>query len=277
MKEIGGFELGKVLGKGAYAPVRLGIHKETHQKAAVKMYDRMKEDQLKISIIEREVKILHKLKHPGIVRILKYHIGPKYICLIMEFGGNQSLNDLVAKQPHMRMSEETAKPLVKQVIEALAYCHKNSVYHRDIKLDNILVDEDMRIKLIDFGFSEVIEKGQKSTSYCGAFAFFAPEILQKQPFFPEYSDIWAVGVLIYRMIAGFFPFQDEDASELGKKISGIKIFYPPYFSESLTNLLKAIFKMPPTSRVTLVDVGHCLPRCSPRPGWLNLKLLINTP
>lgn len=255
MKEIGGFILGKELGKGAYAAVKVGVHKETKQRAAVKMYDRMKQNQLKLNIIIREVKNLCQLDHPSIIKVLGYYEGTKYICIIMEFGGSSSLLDIVNKSQHMRMAEDKAKPLIRQVIEALAYCHMKCIYHRDIKLDNILVDESGCIKMIDFGFSEKIAEGQKSTSYCGAPAFFAPEILNKQPFYPEYSDIWAVGVLIYRMIAGFFPFQDEDLHELGRKIAAIQIFYPVYFSESLTNLLKNIFKNPPTSRMTLSEVA----------------------
>lgn len=254
MKELGGYVLGKELGKGAYAAVKVGVHKDTKQKAAVKMYDRMKQNQLKINIIIQEVKNLSRLDHPNIVKVLGYYEGTKYICIIMEYGGILSLLDIVNKSQHMRMAEDKAKPIVRQVIEALAYCHKKNIYHRDIKLDNILVDETGSIKMIDFGFSEKVTEGQKSTSYCGAPAFFAPEILNKQPFFPEFSDVWAIGVLIYRMIAGFFPFQDEDLHELGRKIASIQIFYPVYFSDSLTSLLKSIFKNPPTSRQTLAQV-----------------------
>lgn len=254
MKELGGYVLGKELGKGAYAAVKVGIHKDTKQKAAVKMYDRMKQNQLKINIIIQEVRNLSRLDHPNIVKVLGYYEGTKYICIIMEYGGILSLLDIVNKSQHMRMAEDKAKPIVRQVIEALAYCHKKNIYHRDIKLDNILVDETGSIKMIDFGFSEKVTEGQKSTSYCGAPAFFAPEILNKQPFFPEFSDVWAIGVLIYRMIAGFFPFQDEDLHELGRKIASIQIFYPVYFSDSLTSLLKSIFKNPPTSRQTLAQV-----------------------
>jgi serine/threonine protein kinase len=206
------YQLGKILGQGTYAIVRVGTHIETNELAAIKIYDRFDQyNTIKLKNIKLEAYNLLHLNHPNIVKLLNYFESERYVCLIMEYGGSTSLNTFIEQQKNLKLSEEHARPLIKQIVSALAYLHGKSIAHRDIKLDNILIKDNI-IKLIDFGFSCPVEEHEKVAIFCGTPAYLAPEIIKNKPFHPLFSDIWAVGVLIYRMIGGFFPFQGTPLS-----------------------------------------------------------------
>ena len=138
--------------------------------------------------------------------MIQYFEGERYICLIMENGGRSRLYDFVKSQKNSRVDEKVAKPILRQVMSALSYCHSINVYHKDIKLENILINAEGKVKVIDFGFSIRMKDKKKTNKYCGSPAYSAPEIILNKPHLPEYADIWAVAVLIYHIIAGFLPF-----------------------------------------------------------------------
>lgn len=107
-----------------------------------------------------------------------------------------------------RLDEEEAKPVIYKLASAIQYLHNQNIVHRDIKLENILIIEENEPKLIDFGFSLRL-KTKKIRDYCGTPAYIAPEILKKRPFRPKPTDIWAFGVLCFKLVAGYFPFSGE--------------------------------------------------------------------
>ena len=117
------------------------------------------------------------------------------------------------------MPEYQAKNLFKQIIIALSYCHKKSIAHRDIKLENILLDKSKKeIKLIDFGFSTCIPNDKKIKMFCGTPSYMAPEIVMKSEYCGPPADMWASGVLLYALMNGQFPFKGQNDKELYKKI-----------------------------------------------------------
>ena len=255
LKELKGYKLGRFLGKGASAVVREATHGDTNLKVAIKIYDRFDQyNQFKKKSICSEKDNLKLMKHKNIVEMIDYYEGERYVCLIMEYGGSFSLQQYIKRQKDERLSERLAKPIVRQLVSALNYCHEMYIYHRDIKLDNILMDDDGVVKIIDFGFSTQMKPGEKAKNFCGSYAFASPEIIQNKPYLPQFADIWAMGVLIYFMIAGFFPFQDDSRQELCRKIVESNIYYPPYFSDQLTTLLKLILQSNPSSRIPLDQV-----------------------
>jgi len=132
---------------------------------------------------------------------------PQHLHLIMEYADQSTGIDIYVKKfPAKRLVEAEACYFLLQIAEALSYCKWKQVVHRDIKLENILIDQNSSVKLIDFGFSIVIAENQKLNVFCGTPSYMAPEIVNKQ----EYDfgvDIWALGVLFYKIVTGNFPFR----------------------------------------------------------------------
>jgi serine/threonine protein kinase len=117
------------------------------------------------------------------------------------------------------MDEVEAKFLFKQVISAIHYCHSRCITHRDIKLENILLnDKKDKVKLIDFGFSTCIPNDKKVKLFCGTPSYMAPEIVSKKDYTGPPADVWALGVLYYALLCGKFPFKGSNDKELYKRI-----------------------------------------------------------
>lgn len=130
----------------------------------------------------------------------------------MEFAENGSLLDRIKRNDHL--DEEQSRIFFSQICDGVGYCHDHGVVHRDIKCENLLLDKNMNIKLIDFGFSRKITNTELSDTFCGSFSYASPEILQNQPYQPKFSDIWAIGVVLFSMVFGKLPFDDSNHSKL---------------------------------------------------------------
>ena len=123
----------------------------------------------------------------------------------MEYAGSGDLLQYVKKRK--RLSEEESRRIFKQIVYGLAHCHCRSVLHRDIKLDNILLDKNGDVKICDFGVSRVIKRSQRITEQCGTPAYIAPEIISDRGYSGFDADIWSLGVLLFAMVSGTVPFK----------------------------------------------------------------------
>lgn len=216
IENLDNYIIGKRIGQGAYAVVRLGLHKELNQKIAVKIYEKLKliEPNRKKSV-KREMKIMEKLDHPNIAKLYEAFESPKQVFLIMEYVNGGSLHGYLKMKPNRQMPELEAKFLWRQVVQAIYYCHQRNVTHRDIKLENILLDETKTVaKLIDFGFSTCIPHERKVKIFCGTPSYMAPEIVSKIEYSGPPADIWALGVLLFALLCGKFPFRGQNDKEL---------------------------------------------------------------
>lgn len=128
----------------------------------------------------------------------------KAIYIVQEVGGSKSLSEFVREGKDKRLTENEARPLFRQLVSGMRYLHKLHVCHRDLKLTNILIDDDVNLKLIDFGFS-AIGNGIFKT-YCGTPSYMAPELVKKLEYSGKAVDIWAIGVILYKMVTGDYPF-----------------------------------------------------------------------
>lgn len=154
-----------------------------------------------------------------------------------------------------RMAESEACKIFQQIVEAVAYLHKTGIFHRDLKTENVIIDQFKKIKIIDFGFSIRAEPMQRLNLFCGTPNYMSPEIILKKEYYGGPSDIWALGVLLYVICAGQFPFKGKPAAkagkndkELHKKILGIELVYPTFFSSNLKSLIGTIMQYSPLSR-----------------------------
>ena len=158
------------------------------------------------------------------VKILDVVETNNHLNIIMEYLEGISLSSYLKTYPNNRAPEKQCRPIVKALAEALDYLHQRQVSHRDIKLENIILSEDLAPKLIDFGFSTCIEKNKRVKIFCGTPSYMAPEIVQKREYRGEPADIWALGVLTFVALTGIFPFKGATDQELYRKINAAE--YP---------------------------------------------------
>lgn len=202
------YVLEKCIGQGAYAKVYKAVYLPTDARIAIKLYMKSKaQDKLRQKSIKREIKILSKLKHENIVRFIDCFSTSENVYLVVELVDGTSLYELLKKQSNRRISESSARSIIKQVLLGLKYCHNRCVAHRDIKLENVIIAKDGSVKLIDFGFSTCIPNEKKIKMFCGTPSYMAPEIVQRKEYCGPPVDVWAVGILLFVLISGRFPFR----------------------------------------------------------------------
>ena len=165
------------------------------------------QDKLRQKSIKREIKILSKLKHENIVSFIDCFSTSEHIYLVIELVDGISLYEQLKKQANRRITESSARSIIRQVLYGLKYCHNRCVSHRDIKLENIIIAKDGSVKLIDFGFSTCIPNDKMIKMFCGTPSYMAPEIVQRKEYCGPPVDVWAVGILQFVLISGRFPFR----------------------------------------------------------------------
>ena len=181
-----------MLGKGAFGKVNLGMHKLTDALVAIKSINKefLEEERTRRRVV-REVSILKKINHQNIVRLYETYESVKHFLIVIELCSGGDLLNYVRKR--RKLSEDYAKYFFKQLVDALMYCHKKGVVHRDIKLDNILLDHHGRIKLCDFGVSRAVRRGEILQDQCGTPAYIAPEVLHNTGYSGKKTDTWSCG------------------------------------------------------------------------------------
>eukprot|EP00535_Pseudo-nitzschia_heimii_P010765 CAMPEP_0197195734 /NCGR_PEP_ID=MMETSP1423-20130617/31732_1 /TAXON_ID=476441 /ORGANISM="Pseudo-nitzschia heimii, Strain UNC1101" /LENGTH=427 /DNA_ID=CAMNT_0042649441 /DNA_START=109 /DNA_END=1392 /DNA_ORIENTATION=+ len=246
------------LGEGGFAIVYRCVHKDRRLSYAVKEvhnenYETSGEN------IKEEIDALKRLRDgPYIVRLLDVYRGPEETHLIMEqMKGGDLLARLCEKEV---FSESESRRISRKLIEAVFFCHKKRVAHRDIKLENILLTDrmdDTKIKLADFGCAHPFIPGKKSLkSLCGSPQYAAPELYMHENGYDERCDIWSTGVVIFVLLGGYAPFEGS-AMELPRIICEGYISFPQIYwdeiSENAKNLIKSLLVVEPEKRATLVD------------------------
>lgn len=255
--QLENFILGCEIGKGAYAIVRSGKNTENNMKVAVKIYDKGKlNTDSKLKNAEREIRILGKMNHPNIVKLFKTIENKNSLNLVMEFVSGSSLLVYLKSKQDRKVCEGEARKIFKQILLALEYCHRLNITHRDIKLENILIDHNQNIKLIDFGFSTCFSNEKKFRLFCGTPSYMSPEIVLKQESHGPPSDIWAAGIVLYVLTTGTFPFKANHSNELYLKIQKGNYFIPSTLSTDLHQLITSMLTLDPQKRPTASEAQN---------------------
>ena len=245
------FEILSELGKGGYSVVNLVRHIETGKKYALKCAMKIRKGKDRSNRTRQEIKILTKLKHSRIISLKGWFEDNDNIYLVLEYlsGGDLAhyfKNDLPTK--------EEAVHVMYQIIDAVKYCHKKSIVHRDIKLENILIDENMNIKLTDFGLSVVKRHNEKFKDEVGTARYTAPEILSGDGY-NESVDVWGIGVILFLLLTGKYPFDGSNRKNIFTRISEKRIDYSHYDLDSdEIHLLKRLLCKNPRYRIKLDDI-----------------------
>ena len=257
LNKINNYKMVKLLGKGSYGEVKLAIDKITMKKYAIKIYPKKTfEDPKKKSNIENEITILKQLDNINIMKLYEVIKTDKFQYLIMEYIDGISLLDIIKKEKNHYLEEKRALKIFKQILQAIDYCQSKNICHRDIKLENILTVKNDVVKLIDFGFAVMTNKETYQTLLCGSPSYMAPEIVKKEKYIAQYSDIWSLGVLLYSMLYGRFPFKGKTQKELFENIKKCEVVFPDdiKINEKIISLIKKIFVVSPIQRPSLKEI-----------------------
>jgi serine/threonine protein kinase len=201
----------------------------------------------------REAHMMMLLKHPNIVGLKDLVIQGPYFYILMDYvNGSQLLHYIVKRQ---RLSENRTRHFSRQIVSALDYLHRNSIAHRDLKIENIMVDKSGRnIKIIDFGLSNLFCPERQLTTFCGSLYFAAPELLKANPYTGPEVDIWSLGVVIFVMATGSVPFDDKSMPGLHDKIKKGHVHFPEHLNPECIDLLSKIFVVDPSKRIVMTDI-----------------------
>ncbi|EHK23941.1 uncharacterized protein TRIVIDRAFT_58043 [Trichoderma virens Gv29-8] len=277
---IGPWQLGKTLGKGSSARVRLCRHSITKQLAAVKIVNRrmayLVQDsslaalskwdsslpevngEMRVPVsIEREVAILKLIEHPNIMKLYDIWENRSEIYLILEYIDQGDLFTFINTKG--RLSEEVAVYFFRQMISAIAYCHSFNVCHRDLKPENILITADLQIKIADFGMAALHQTAtHRLATACGSPHYAAPELLKNRQYRGDRADIWSMGVILYAMLSATLPFDDPDLRVMMNKTKKGQYKMPDFLSPEAENLIDRMLQVNPDHRITMKQIWQHL-------------------
>uniref|UniRef100_A0AAY5EX68 Maternal embryonic leucine zipper kinase n=1 Tax=Electrophorus electricus TaxID=8005 RepID=A0AAY5EX68_ELEEL len=244
------YEVYETIGSGGFAKVKLGRHILTGEKVAIKIMDK-KDLGDDLPRVKMEMEAMKNLSHQHVCRL--YHIieTASRIYMVIEYcPGGELFDYIVAKD---RLSEEETRVFFRQIISALAYVHSQGYAHRDLKPENLLIDEGHNLKLIDFGLCARPKGGlgYELMTCCGSPAYAAPELIQGKAYIGSEADVWSMGVLLYALLCGYLPFDDDNCMVLYRKITSGHYKNPHWLSPGSILLLNQMMQVEPKRRLTV--------------------------
>ncbi|PVU90272.1 hypothetical protein BB559_000100 [Furculomyces boomerangus] len=259
---IGDYSVIKTVGSGSFGKVKKAVHDYTKHTVALKIISRSKLNHSDMAgRVNREIQYLKMLRHPHIIKLYEVISNPNDIIMVMEFAGGELFNYLVEKG---RMAEPDARRFFQQIISAVEYCHRRGIVHRDLKPENLLLDAFDNVKIADFGLSNIIKDGEFLKTSCGSPNYAAPEVINGKLYAGPDVDVWSCGVILYVMLCGKLPFDDENIPSLFKKISSGIFSTPSYVSFGAKELIHKMLIVDPLKRITISEI-----RKNP---WFNVDL-----
>jgi len=264
------YSLLKRIGEGVFGEVYMAKLKENGKQYALKKLSKSHPKFRQMSVF-REVSAGKMLEHKGIIHFEENFETASSVYLVMEYFGGYDLYTTLEERNYKPYSELTSKEIFKQLVEAMMHCHQKGIAHRDVKLENILMDKLGNIKLIDFGLCDFVNDVGNKTRLCvdsvGSPAYISPEILTGKPYDGFKADVWSCGVVLYALLFGCFPFSTSQYKLLVSGEPLVVQFPESRVSPCAKELLRSMLKLQPDSRFSLEDIqGH---------DWLSPSIVNN--
>ncbi|KAK4522105.1 DNA-directed DNA polymerase [Mucor velutinosus] len=260
---LGPFLLLKTLGVGEFGKVKLGRHMETGQIVAVKLVKKQNIDSSsQLEKIRMEIDILKTLNHPYIVKLLSVNETNANIGMVLEYAQGGELFEYIFRQRYLK--EQEACRLFSQLISSVHYMHQKNIVHRDLKLENILLDRHGNLIVTDFGFANQFtpKTGDLMSTSCGSPVYAAPELVMTGRLYAGTGvDIWSCGIILYAMLCGYLPFDDDAKNPNGENIGRLYRYimahrpkYPPYLSDHAKDIIGKMLIPDPSERCKIQDI-----------------------
>ncbi|XP_053621871.1 serine/threonine-protein kinase BRSK2 isoform X2 [Plodia interpunctella] len=249
---VGPFRLEKTLGKGQTGLVKLGVHCVTGKKVAIKIINREKLSESVLMKVEREIAIMKLIEHPHVLGLSDVYENKKYLYLVLEHVSGGELFDYLVKKG--RLTPKEARRFFRQIISALDFCHSHSICHRDLKPENLLLDERNNIKIADFGMASLQPAGSLLETSCGSPHYACPEVIRGEKYDGRRADVWSCGVILYALLVGALPFDDDNLRQLLEKVKRGVFHVPHFVPPDCQQLLRGMIEVNPEKRMTLAEI-----------------------
>ena len=268
-QQIGAYDVVRTLGEGSFGKVKLATHRFTKQEVALKIISRKKLISRDMAgRVEREIQYLQLLRHPHIIKLYEHQgfhnkkaladhcrytviTSPTDIIMVLEYAGGELFDYLVK---HGKMAETKARRFFQQIVCAVEYCHRHKIVHRDLKPENLLLDSDLNVKIADFGLSNIMTDGNFLKTSCGSPNYAAPEVISGKLYAGPEVDVWSCGVILYVLLVGRLPFDDDLIPALFKKIATGSYQTPPFVSSGARHIIHKMLKVNPVQRISIPDI-----------------------
>ncbi|KAK3986334.1 kinase-like domain-containing protein [Cladorrhinum sp. PSN332] len=251
-QRIGAYNIIKTLGEGSFGKVKLAVHRSTGQQVALKIISRKNLISRDMQgRVEREIEYLQLLRHPHIIKLYTVIKTPAEIIMVLEYAGGELFDYIVA---HGKMKEDKARRFFQQMLCAVEYCHRHKIAHRDLKPENLLLDEHLNVKIADFGLSNIMSDGNFLKTSCGSPNYAAPEVIGGKLYAGPEVDVWSCGVILYVLLVGRLPFDDEHIPSLFAKIGRGSYMVPTWMDPGAAALIKKMLQVNPVQRATIEEI-----------------------
>ncbi|KAG0488705.1 hypothetical protein HPP92_007516 [Vanilla planifolia] len=254
---FGRYEIGRLLGIGAFAKVYHARHMTSGQSVAIKVISKSKVLRGNLSgHVKREIAAMGRLRHPHIIHLIEVLASRSTIYFVMEYAKGGELFSRLSSRG--RLPESQSRQLFHQLVSAVAFCHSHGVFHRDLKPENLLLDDRNNLKISDFGLSAIAADHLRGDgllhTLCGTPAYVAPEILAKKGYNGAKIDVWSCGIILFVLNAGFLPFSDSNLMSMYRKIYRGEYRCPRWTSPELRWLISRLLDINPFTRITIEGI-----------------------
>ncbi|KAF8891705.1 kinase-like domain-containing protein [Infundibulicybe gibba] len=244
------FKFGATLGEGSYSIVKRGTYLRTGQQYAIKVLDKnhlMRKKKMQTALAEKNALVRLAAGHPGVVRLYFAFQDEWSLYFVIDLAKNGEMQSLLSRMGSL--CTRSAQYYAAQIVDAIDYMHSRGVLHRDLKPENLLLDENFRIKITDFGTGKILETGmERAETFVGTAQYVSPELLESNET-SKSSDFWALGCIIYQMIAGRFAFQGLSEYLTWQKIKQLEYSFPEGFDEQAKDLVQKLLIRDPAERL----------------------------
>lgn len=254
------YEMLDDIGEGKFGLVKLGVHKNTKERVAIKIIKKESMNSSDVELVKSEIDIMKLCRHPNVVRLLDHFENAEYIFIIMEYLPGGDLGEWLNKVNY-KVTEQRAAQIMYQLAMGIRYLHQYGILHRDLKPENIMLTESSDkgiIKIMDFGLSKIMGPLEKVADGFGTLSFVAPEVLIRQPY-NKMIDIWSLGVILYYMLSSTLPFDDENDNEeiIAKMTVFVEVQFPSKYwgkkTKEVIDLISKCLIKDPEKRISIDD------------------------